>query len=151
MALPVPIIGNNFAEFYREQAKRNRRIKRERALQRRAEKEKALAELMALGVDPAAQSKGSRLKIKAVVTPISAANKLRRASTPPASRTSLEPPKAAEGSEPGDKCLGRTSNRWKSARSRSSAVRTIKRASSPADRVRSASHQAADETIIKTN
>ena len=43
MALPVPIIGNNFAEFYREQAKLNRRIKRDKLLERRAEKERALA------------------------------------------------------------------------------------------------------------
>ena len=49
MALPVPIIGNNFAEFYREQAKLNRRIKRDKLLERRAEKERALAGMLKNG------------------------------------------------------------------------------------------------------
>ena len=155
MALPVPIIGNNFAEFYREQAKMNRRLKRERAIQRRLEKERALAELMALGIDPDTANRGSRgLKIKSVVTPVTAAAKLRRASTPPVGRqrSAAEPTNAAEPAGSGDAAagLGRTSNRWKSARSKSSAARTIRRASSPADRIRSDSNQA-EEATVKTN
>ena len=58
MALPVPIIGNNFAEFYREQAKLNRRIKRDKLLERRAEKERALA----------GRLKNGKLSSKIVVT-----------------------------------------------------------------------------------
>ena len=132
----------------------NRRLKRERAIQRRVEKERALAELMALGVDPDTANKSRGLKIKSVVTPITAAAKLRRASTPPVGRqrSAAEPTNAAEPAGSGDAAagLGRTSNRWKSARSKSSAARTIRRASSPADRIRSDSNQA-EEAIMKTN